>query len=200
MSTSEHHHDPGGRVRIAWPSKSVVQCRFSPCGRYRYELSEVWDTTKPLVMWLLMNPSVAGMSYSDPTLRRTGDFSRAWGYGGQLVGNVCAYRATDKSKLLEVADPVGSENDAALLSMAVRAAIVVLAHGVLPNPLLRLRSSEIADKLVNSGVSLNILRQAKIGTPMHPLYLPGNLRPVKWEPIRRRCLTLLKFDASSGGR
>ena len=176
VTTSEHHHDPGGRVRIAWPATSVVQCRFSPCGCYRYELSEVWDAAKPLVMWLLMNPSVAGIDYSDPTLRRTGDFARRWGYGGQLVGNVCAYRATDKRRLLAVADPVGPENDRAILCMASRAAIVILAYGLLPKPL-RARGDEATAKLHAIGISLHVIRLTKDGTPVHPLYLPGNLRP-----------------------
>ena len=34
------------------------------------------------------NPSVACTDYSDPTLRKMGKFARAWGCGGQLVGNV----------------------------------------------------------------------------------------------------------------
>jgi hypothetical protein len=42
-----------------------------------------------------MNPSVACEDYSDPTLRKTGKFSRTWGYGGQLIGNLYAYHATD---------------------------------------------------------------------------------------------------------
>ena len=178
MTTSEHRHDPGGRVRIAWPAKSVVQCRFSACGYYRYELSEVWDATKPLVMWLLMNPSVAGMDYSDPTLRRTGDFARCWGYGGQLVGNVCAYRATDKNRLLEVADPVGPENHAALAAMAARAGIVVLAYGVLPGRLRECGITSVTKIRAWHPNKLHVLRLTKNGIPMHPLYLPGQLCPV----------------------
>lgn len=43
-----------------------------------------------LVVFLLMNPSVAGVEHADPTLIKTGKYARAWGYGGQLVGNVHA--------------------------------------------------------------------------------------------------------------
>ena len=84
------HHDPGGKHKPQWPSGSVVQAQFSGCGRYRYSLSEVWDTNRALVMFLLMNPSVAGVEHADPTLIKTGKYARAWGYGGQLVGNVHA--------------------------------------------------------------------------------------------------------------
>jgi hypothetical protein len=122
-----------------------------------------------------MNPSVACLDFSDPTLRKTGKFSRAWGYGGQLVGNVHAYRATDKHRLLEVADPVGPENDGAILAMAAAAKTVVLAYGQPPKAL-RDRGRTLTERL-RSHPGLCHLRLAKDGTPMHPLYLPETLRP-----------------------
>jgi len=121
MTNAAGAHDAGGKLRLDWPVDSVITARFSPCGCYRYELSEIWDRNKPLVLWILMNPSVACLDHSDPTLRRTGNFARAWGYGGQLVGNVHAYRATNKNVLLTVDDPVGPDNDQAILAMANRA-------------------------------------------------------------------------------
>ena len=115
-------HDPGGRRKPRWPPDSVVTAEFSECERFRYSLSEVWETERPLVMFLMMNPSVAGPEHADPTLIKTGKYARAWGYGGQLVGNVHAYRVTDSGLLVEAEDPVGPKNDAALLRMARRAA------------------------------------------------------------------------------
>jgi hypothetical protein len=112
--------------------------------------TQFWDPAKPLVLWLLMNPSVACLDFSDPTLRKTGKFSRAWGYGGQLVGNVHAYRATDKHRLLEVADPVGPENDGAILAMAAAAKTVVLAYGQPPKAL-RDRGRTLTERLRSQG-------------------------------------------------
>src|ERR1700678_2842011 len=104
-------HDPGGRSKPAWPSDSTVSAVFGGTDNcYRYELFEQWDISKPTVMWLMMNPSVAGIEHSDPTLRRTGTYTRLWGYGSQLVGNIHAYRATDSKRLLEVNDPLGIDN------------------------------------------------------------------------------------------
>lgn len=128
-------HDAGGKSRPRWPSDSAVSAVFSECQQYRYQLREMWDSTRPFVLWLLMNPSVACLEHSDPTLRKTGTFARAWGCGGQLVGNVHAYRATDKSRLLEVGDPVGPENDRMILKMAAEAKMVVLAYGQPPKAL-----------------------------------------------------------------
>ncbi len=132
MSLTTSKHDAGGKARPAWPADSTVTALFSECQQYRYQLLEVWDKSKPLVLWLLMNPSVACTEFSDPTLRKTGKFARAWGYGGQLVGNVHAYRATDKNRLLEVADPIGPENDRMILEMATQAKTIVLAYGQPP--------------------------------------------------------------------
>lgn len=175
MSAAVPIHDAGGKVRPAWPLDSKVTAKFSKCEKYRYQLQEIWDPSKPLVLWLLMNPSVACTDYGDPTLRKTGNFSRAWGYGGQLVGNVHAYRATDKSRLLEVGDPVGPKNNQMILKMAAQAKTVVLAYGQPPKAL-RARGVEVV-ALLRHHPGLCHLRLAQDGTPVHPLYLPSTLRP-----------------------
>ena len=169
-------HDPGGKSKPRWPVDSVVTARFSDCNRYRYTLEETWDAELPAVMWLLMNPSVAGLDHADPTLRRTGEFSRRWGYGGQLVGNVHAYRVTAQRRLLEIDDPAGPENDEALVSMAKQAGVVMLAFGQPPKPL-RPRSTAVVALLRTTGAKLFALRLAKDGSPYHPLYLPGDTLP-----------------------
>lgn len=133
-----------------------------------------------MVMFLLMNPSVAGIEHADPTLIKCGKFARAWGYGGQLVGNVHAYRITDSNLLIHAEDPVGPENDASLLSMARRADMVVLAYGLPPKPL-RLRAAKVVESL-SGNVQLKYLRLTKDGTPGHPLYLPGRLVPLDYVP------------------
>lgn len=179
MSSAAPVHDPGGKVRPAWPADSHVTAVFSDCQQYRYQLREIWDPARPLVLWLLMNPSVACLDYSDPTLRKTGKFARAWGFGGQLVGNVHAYRATDKTRLLHVADPVGPENDRLILEMAAEAQTVVLAFGQPPKAL-RPRGQQLS-QLLRQHPGLSYLRLAKDGTPVHPLYLPDSLKPVRYE-------------------
>jgi len=176
MSTSKMKHNPDRRCCPAWPANSTITSHFSECCRYRYELSEIWDQSKPLVLWILMNPSVACLDYSDPTLRKTGKFARAWGYGGQLIGNVHAYRATDKNRLLEVDDPVGPDNDKSILRMASQAKTIVLAYGQPPKKLKK-RGQEVVNLLMNYP-GLSYLKLAIDGkTPFHPLYLPPNLIP-----------------------
>jgi hypothetical protein len=169
-------HDPGGKKKPRWPPDSVVKAKFSECGRYRYGLSEIWKKGRPLVMFLMMNPSVAGLDHADPTLIKTGKYARAWGYGGQLVGNVHAYRVTDRDRLVKAGDPVGPKNDATLLHMAKQAEIVVLAYGLPPKPL-RPRAAIVVD-ILRDKFSLKYLALTKNGTPRHPLYLRGDLWPL----------------------
>ncbi len=176
MTSQNGRHDAGGKSRPAWPSDSKVTPVFSECTKYRYQLSEVWDPDKSLVLWVMMNPSVACVEYRDPTLRKTGAFSRSWGYGGQLVANVHAYRATNKYNLLDVDDPVGPENDRAILEMAQKAEQIILAFGQPPRGL-RHRGQEVI-KLLAHHPKVSYLRLAKDGkTPFHPLYLRADTVP-----------------------
>lgn len=72
-------------------------------------------------------PSGAGIGHADPTLIRTGGFARPWGYGGQPSAPcITGSRITASKLLTKVADPVGPDYDAAILSMAARAATVFL--------------------------------------------------------------------------
>ncbi len=184
MSIMQRKHNPGGKSCPAWPEDSTVTVYFSECGKYRYELAEIWDQNKPLVLWILMNPSVACEDYSDPTLRKTGRFSRTWGYGGQLIGNLYAYRATDKNRLLQVDDPVGPDNDTSILGMAGQVKTIVLAYGQPPKKFNK-RGEEII-KLLKNHPGLCYLKLAKDGeTPCHPLYLPGNLMPKPYRDINQ---------------
>lgn len=169
-------HDPGGKSKPPWPKGSKVDAKFSDCGRYRYALSEIWDRDLPLVMFLMMNPSVAGIEHADPTLIRTGRYARAWGYGGQLVGNIHAYRLTESKLLAKVQEPVGPKNDATLLHMAKKAEIVVLAYGLPPMPL-RARAATVV-QMLGATVKLKYLALTKDGTPKHPGRLSRTLVPL----------------------
>ena len=94
------------------------------------------------------------------------------------VGNTFAYRATDQRRLLEVADPVGPENDRYILRMAKAAALIVLAYGR-PNPKLRARGLAVQAMLRGKGFALSVLKSCMDGTPSHPLYLRDDILPTR---------------------
>jgi hypothetical protein len=93
------------------------------------------------------------------------------------VGNTFAYRATDQSRLAEVDDPIGPNNDGHLLKMAAESALVIFAYGKPKHRRLKDRGIEVM-KLLNAHARPHVLRLSKDGTPWHPLYLPETLKPV----------------------
>lgn len=146
---------------------------FSECRRYRYSLWRRWGDG-PHAMFIGLNPSTADETLDDPTIRRCIGFSKAWGYAGFVMTNLFAYRSTDPKVMKAVDDPVGLENDAALVMHAARAGIVVAAWGT--HGAYRGRAQHVRELLPR----LHYLRLTAEGHPAHPLYLPGTLRPQEW--------------------
>lgn len=56
---------------------------FSKCRKYRYVLWRIWDDDKPRVMFIGLNPSIAGAIIDDPTIRKVIGFAKRWGFGGR---------------------------------------------------------------------------------------------------------------------
>jgi hypothetical protein len=106
---------------------------LSPDRVYRYALWRVWDASKPIVLFVGFNPSTADEHVDDPTIRRCIGFAKSWGYGGLVMANVYAYRATDPREViaLERDVAVGPNNDETLRTLAEDCDLVVAAWGTL---------------------------------------------------------------------
>lgn len=152
---------------------------ISPCGRYRYCLTREWDASasrRGAALFVMLNPSTADASHDDPTIRRCIAYAKAWGFGRLSVGNLFALRATDPHVMLASKDPVGPDNDAALLSMAAESPLVIAAWGAMGG-------HEGRDRVVGALLpSLHALRLTRDGQPCHPLYLPARLTPFPFIP------------------
>lgn len=147
--------------------------------QYRYRLTRTWDLEGKTILFVMMNPSVADTQQDDRTIRRCIAFAKEWEFGQLLIGNVFAYRCTDQKRLLETDDPIGKDNDEHLLAMAESAEKIIFAYGK-PHTTLRSRGAQVAELFRANGHKLHTLRLSKDGTPVHPLYLPGNLKPILW--------------------
>lgn len=151
---------------------------LSSCGRYRYSLSRVWDTSQRLVCWVMLNPSTADAEQDDPTICRCTAFAKAWGAGGIHVVNLFALRATDPDELRRAADPVGPENDGHIFRAAYGRGVVVAwgVHGGL------LKRDQAVLRLLVSVARANqpvaCLGLTRQGHPRYPLYVAGDTEPV----------------------
>lgn len=122
-----------------------------------------------------LNPSTAGASRNDPTIRRCIGFARDWGLGALWVLNLFAFRATYPNDLKAAADPVGPRNDEWIRRVARRVDRVVAAwgnHGAFLD-----RSAHVRSMV---GDRLEVIRLNAGGEPAHPLYLPKGLWPERW--------------------
>jgi len=152
---------------------------FSRCRRWRYLLWRRWDESRPAANFLMLNPSTADEFKLDPSCTRARVYAERWGYGGLIVTNIFAWRATDPDDMKAAANPVGRGNDAAIARAASEAAIVVCAWGNHGQHLGR--GGKVIAALRSSGVELHYLKMNGAGQPSHPLYLPGTLEPVSWK-------------------
>lgn len=152
---------------------------FSPCRKYRYTLWRRWHNLfsqdSACVMFIGLNPSTADEVYNDPTVTRCIGYAKDWGYAGLCMMNLFAFRATLPKDMKAVGDPIGPDNNSALIAMAEKVAIVVATWG---NHGKYMERAETVKKMLPE---LYCLRLTKSGCPAHPLYLPKDLRPILWE-------------------
>ncbi|TME62616.1 MAG: DUF1643 domain-containing protein [Chloroflexi bacterium] len=147
---------------------------FSADRRYRYRLWRRWDGARPVVAFVMLNPSTADARRDDPTIRRCIGFAKSWGFGGVEVVNLFAYRATDPGELRRVADPVGVDNDRHIRRAIARADLVVLAWGARAG----------SRRLLNLPQA-RCLGLTRAGQPRHPLYLRRDASLVSVRSARR---------------
>lgn len=144
---------------------------ISPCEQYRYELRRIWDETKPLVLFVCLNPSTTDAKIEDNTSRVCINYSMRWGYGGLLIGNLFAYRSTDLSAIYKTLDPIGPVNDYWLQKLQDEASLVVCAWGDTGS--FKNRDRDVLKFLK----APHCLVKLKSGRPGHPLYKNANLKP-----------------------
>lgn len=147
---------------------------ISECGLYRYALTRVWDESKPLVLFIMLNPSTASGSIDDPTIRRCVGFASNWGYGGILVGNLFAFRATNPIDIPKVIDPNHADlNSQSVMEMYWKSKITVFAWG---NPPIAHPSCPLVgfQNTFNLGLTKRL-------NPKHPLYIKKDQPLIKYE-------------------
>lgn len=156
------------------PSTAV----YSPCERYRYMLTRVWEPAGKRALFIMLNPSTATEVQNDPTVERCERRARALGFGAFRVLNIFAWRDTDPKKMRAAPDPVGPGNDAAILESLPWADQIIAAWGTHGAHLGR--GAAVEAMLRTSGYPIYHLGLSKAGHPKHPLYIGYGQQPALW--------------------
>jgi len=150
---------------------------FSNNRKYRFTLWRIWDKTKPLVMFIGLNPSTANETENDPTVCSVGRIAKVNGYGGFYMMNCWAYISTDPKVLKEHKwDKNMCEwNDNMLMTTKAKCKDVVFAWG----------SFSIVNKTGRDKELLKMFPDAMVlflnknGSPKHPLYCKSETKLIK---------------------
>lgn len=143
------------------------------------------------VVFIMLNPSTADGAQDDPTIRRCVGFAKSWGFDRMEVVNLFAFRATQPRELLALKhydEPWGIDNRLyidRLLDGDIdeEVGLIVCAWGAHGK---HLGQDEVVLGWLTShwnigDIPITALRLTQDGSPCHPLYLPADLRPVRFE-------------------
>ena len=154
------------------------EAAYSPCGRYRYALTRVWNPRDRRVLYIMLNPSTASELKNDPTIERCQRRAVGLGLGAMRICNLFAWRETSPANLLRAQEPFGPDNADAIVEGAGWADQIICAWGVHGAHLDAGPSLESA--LRAASVELFHLGLSKDGHPRHPLYISYAVTPQKW--------------------
>lgn len=146
---------------------------FSEDRKHRYALWRIWDKSKPLIMFIGLNPSKANEVDSDNTVTRVRNFAMNWGYGGFYMMNLFAYVSTDPRRLVSCKD--NTLNDSWLNTVRKSCKDVVFAWGAFK------QAKERSKKVIEMFPDALALKITKDGSPWHPLYVSSKIQPIKFK-------------------
>lgn len=146
---------------------------------YRYALERVWDSNRPLLLWIMLNPSTADAFNDDRTIGRCVSFAKTYGMGAIRVINLFAYRATDPDDLWAAHDAgvdiVGPQNRELIVGdlagMNALAGLTIVAWGAQVDR--RPIGQEMVEFVREHYYGAWSLGVTKGSHPRHPLYVDG---------------------------
>lgn len=156
---------------------------FSADENHRFALWRWWDFRKPLVLFIGLNPSRGHAFYNDHTIRRCISFTKAWGYGGMMFGNLFTLKSPRPAMVK--ADPEAAchpKNDEWLLYMMRMAGPVVVCWGSWD--FIEKRTHEVIDLLGPRDAGLTkrpfCFGLTKDGSPKHPARLSNKSQLIEF--------------------
>ena len=153
----------------------LKQAIFSKCNKYRYSLSRIWDAEKQRCLFIGLNPSTAGASEEDPTIRKLIAYTRSWGYGGFQICNLFAIRSSNPQIISKCDDPIGQLNTNYLHAAIASNHKHILIWGNWGE-----QHDDIEELLERIQEPL-CLGHNMNGSPKHPLYLSKTVVPIPFK-------------------
>lgn len=150
---------------------------FSECGKHRYALWRIWDRSKPLAMFIGLNPSTANADSDDPTIQSVTRLSRFNGYGGFYMMNCWSYIATEPKDLDTCAGNI--ENAEWLGQISNKCKDVIFAWGNFKIVIDHRRDRILSGMFPNA----KCIGQNKNGSPSHPLFKKGTTIFIEYWPV-----------------
>ena len=126
---------------------------------------------KKPVLFIGLNPSTADENNDDPTIRKCMYYAYQWGFGGLIMVNLFAFRATLPNDLKKSKFPVGKNNNQFIINAIQESEMTIVAWG--NDGQLFGRDKEVV-RLISNPMCLNI---NKTGQPSHPLYQKNDATP-----------------------
>jgi hypothetical protein len=134
-------------------------------GMRRYRLWRIWEPQKPLLLYVLLNPSHADADANDRTVAKLIQFTKNGGYGGFYLGNIHSYITSNPKKLIRHLIPDEKANIGHLKAMKSKCEKVVFGWG---------NSGEIPHWIKSMIKQPYCFGTNQNGSPKHPLYLAYN--------------------------
>ncbi|MCH7535085.1 MAG: DUF1643 domain-containing protein [Bacteroidetes bacterium] len=149
---------------------------FSDCKKYRYALWRIWDESKPFVMFIGLNPSIANENSDDPTIRRVRRFSADWGYGGVYMVNLFAWVTAYPQELNKCDNPL-ADNDKWLEKISNKCDKIIFAWGSFA------KAQDRGRQMIKMFPNAHALMINSNGSPRHPLYVKSDVVPIPIKPL-----------------
>jgi hypothetical protein len=158
------------------------QATISRCGKYRYTLTRIWDGKKPMYLFIGLNPSTADAYEDDPTIRKLIKYVTDWGGGGFTIVNIFAWRSSDPSVLrpMTPVEAMGPEN-MRLIEQALHISDkVICMWGTKAVNISWVLLTNVKTLIRRSRKPTYCFELSNDGHPKHPLFLAGDLKPIKY--------------------
>lgn len=162
-------------------------CILSDCEQYRYRLWREWDASRPVLGFIMLNPSTADHQVNDPTITRCMQRALAAKYGRLEVVNLFPLRSTDPGRLLTHVALLGDlphRNECAIMDALDRCSLVICAWGA--HKAAPARAADVLQiiRVSGRGTLLYHLGLNQDGSPKHPLYVAANVQPWPYNMAR----------------